>query len=180
MYRPPTPTYLKACKIIYICKLSYRGHIYVYEYSFYLIWICPNLTQLMFEYELKFPSMGQEKKIPMALTAKWKHPGYLRPMCYMSDGPFIAMGLLPDTWNFGLLMSRECRERLSRHWLQRKPLVIDPGMYYGTCVTHGPWCMSGSLIHRGGKNVPGIPGACTACNFAYLTRGPLGKDKKQI
>ena len=25
-------------------------------------------------------------------------------------------------------MRRECRERFSRHWLQRKPLVIDPGM----------------------------------------------------
>ena len=30
--------------------------------------------------------------------------------------------------------------------LQRKPLVIDPGMHHGTCVT--------------GESVPGIPGAC--------------------
>ena len=44
--------------------------------------------------------------------------------------------------------------------LQRKPLVNDPGMHHGTCVTHVPWCMSGSLTRGGGENVPGIPGAC--------------------
>ena len=43
---------------------------------------------------------------------------------------------------------------------QRKPLVSDPGMHHGTCVTHVPWCMSGSLTRSGGENVPGIPGAC--------------------
>ena len=44
--------------------------------------------------------------------------------------------------------------------LQRKPLVSDPGMHHGTCVTHVPWCMSWSLTRGGGENVPGIPGAC--------------------
>ena len=44
--------------------------------------------------------------------------------------------------------------------LQRKPLVSDHGMHHGTCVTHVPWCMSGSLTCGGGENVPGIPGAC--------------------
>ena len=43
---------------------------------------------------------------------------------------------------------------------QSKPLVSDPGMHHGTCVTHVPWCMSGSLTCGGGENVPGIPGAC--------------------
>ena len=47
-----------------------------------------------------------------------------------------------------------------RHRLQRKPLVNDPGMHHGTCVTHVPWCISGSLTRGGGENVPGIPGAC--------------------
>ena len=46
------------------------------------------------------------------------------------------------------------------HRLQRKPLVSDPDMHHGTCVTHVPWCMSGSLTCGGGKNVPGIPSAC--------------------
>ena len=43
---------------------------------------------------------------------------------------------------------------------QRIPLVSDPGMHHGTCVTHVPWCMSGSLTCGDGENVPGIPGAC--------------------
>ena len=43
---------------------------------------------------------------------------------------------------------------------RRKPLVSDPGMHHDTCVTHVPWCMSGSLTCGGGENVPGIPGAC--------------------
>ena len=54
----------------------------------------------------------------------------------------------------------------------RKPLVNDPGMHHGTCVTHEPWCMSGSLTRSGGENVPGILGACATRNFTYLVRGP--------
>ena len=69
------------------------------------------------------------------------------------------VGLLPDAQNCELCMRRECRESLSRHRLQRKSLVSDPGMHHGTCV--------------GGENVPGIRGACTTRNFTYLVRGPL-------
>ena len=49
-----------------------------------------------------------------------------------------------------------------RRRIQRKLLVSDPGMHHGTCVTHVPWCMSVSLTHGGGENVPGIPGACAS------------------
>ena len=70
-------------------------------------------------------------------------------------------------------MRRECRECFPRHRLQRKPLVSDHDMHHGTCVAYVPWCMSGSLIHGGGENVPGIPGACATHNFTYLARGPL-------
>ena len=70
-------------------------------------------------------------------------------------------------------MRRKCRERFPRHQLHRKPLVSDPGMHHGTCVTHVPWCMSESITRGGGKNVPGIPGACATRNFTYLARGPL-------
>ena len=55
---------------------------------------------------------------------------------------------------------------------QRKPPVGDPGMHRGTCVTHMPWCMPGSLTRGDGENVPGIPGACATRNFPYLVRGP--------
>ena len=79
----------------------------------------------------------------------------------------------PDTQKCGLCMSREYRERFPRHRLQRKPLVSDHGMHYGTCITHVPWCMSGSLTRGGGENFPCIPSACTTRNSAYLVRGPL-------
>ena len=36
----------------------------------------------------------------------------------------------------------------------RKPLVKDSDMHHGTCVTHVPWCMSGSLTCGGGKTFP--------------------------
>ena len=45
-------------------------------------------------------------------------------------------------------------------------------MHHGTCVTHVPWCMLGSLTRGGGENVPGIPGACAIRNITYLVRGP--------
>ena len=82
------------------------------------------------------------------------------------------MGLLRDTYNCGLHMRWESRERFSRHRHQRKPLVSDPGMYRDTCVTHVLWCMSGSLTRDGGENVPRIPGACATRNITYLVRGP--------
>ena len=69
-------------------------------------------------------------------------------------------------------MRRESLWRFPRHQLQRKPLVSDPGMHHGTCVTHVPWSMSGSLTHGGRENGPGIPGACATSNFTYLVRGP--------
>ena len=47
-----------------------------------------------------------------------------------------------------------------RRRCHRKPLVSDPGMHHGTCVTHVPWCMSGSLTCGDGENVPSIPDAC--------------------
>ena len=86
--------------------------------------------------------------------------------------PNPPMDLLPDMQNCGLCMRRECRERFPRHRRQRKPLIIDPDMHHGTCVTHVPWCMSGSITRGGGENVPGIPGAGATRNFAYLARGP--------
>ena len=83
-----------------------------------------------------------------------------------------------------LLLTRYVKQRLRMRWeyrerfpclrFQRKPLVSDPDLHHGTCVTHVPWRMSGSLTRGGGENVPGIPGACTTRNFTYLTRGPWG------
>ena len=76
-------------------------------------------------------------------------------------------------------MRRECRERFPRHRLQMKPLVSDSGMHHDTCVTHVPWCMSGSLTRSGGENVPCIPGACATRNLSYLARGLLPNTFRQ-
>ena len=73
-------------------------------------------------------------------------------------------------------MRRWCRERFPHHRLQRKPPISDPGMHHGTCITHVPWCMSGSLTRGGEENVSGVPGACTTRNFAYLVRGPWSAE----
>ena len=65
-----------------------------------------------------------------------------------------SMGLLPDTQNCG--------------WhapgmpgtFSPSPQVSDPDMHHGTCVTHVPWCMPGSLTsgllwnRRRGKTFP--------------------------
>ena len=106
----------------------------------------------------------------------WKMSAILsRAQCVKTCGPWSptpSMGLLPDTQNRGLRMHWECRERFPCHRFQRKMLVSDPGMDHGTCVTHVPWCMSGSLTCGGGENVPGIPGACATRNFTYLARDP--------
>ena len=75
---------------------------------------------------------------------------------------------------------REFRERFPRHWFQMKPLVSDPGMHHGTCVTHVPWCMSGSLTRGGCENIPGILGACATCNFKYMARGPLQTNNHDL
>ena len=84
----------------------------------------------------------------------------------------VPMGLLPDQQNCRLRMRGECREHFARHRIQRKPVVSDPGMHHGTCLTHVPWCMSESLTRGGGENVPGIPGTCATRNNRYLVRGP--------
>ena len=56
-----------------------------------------------------------------------------------------------------LRMRWDCRERFPRHRIKRKPIVSDPGMHHGTCVTHLPWCTSGSLFRGGGKTFPVFP-----------------------
>ena len=58
---------------------------------------------------------------------------------------------------------------------QRKPLVSDPGMHHGTCVTHVPWCMSGSLTCGDGGKRSRHSRRMRTRNFAYLARGPCYK-----
>ena len=74
-------------------------------------------------------------------------------------------------------MRREFRERFPRHRFQRKPLVSDPGMHHCTCVTHVPWCMSGSLARGGWENVPGIPGTWQMIKNTHILGRELGPSR---
>ena len=65
-------------------------------------------------------------------------------------------------------MRREYRERFSCHQLQSKQHVSDPGMHHDTCVTHVPWCMSGSLTCGCGKT---FPASRCMCNPQYHLSG---------
>ena len=61
-------------------------------------------------------------------------------------------------------MRRKYRERFPRH----------PGLANPPCITVRAVMHVGMLTSSGGggENVPGIPGARTTRNFAYLVRGP--------
>ena len=50
-----------------------------------------------------------------------------------------SMGFLPDTQNCGAHAPR------MPGTFSPSPQVSDPDMHHGTCVTHVPWCMPGSL-----------------------------------
>ena len=54
----------------------------------------------------------------------------------------------------GCACARNAGNVFPRRRFQMKQLVSDPGMHHGTCVTHVPWCMSGSLTCGDGKTFP--------------------------
>ena len=77
-------------------------------------------------------------------------------------------------------MRRECRERFPRNRRQRKQLVSDPGMHYGTCVAHVPDACWDTVTRGGGECVLGIPGARAARNFTNLVRGPWINQSREF
>ena len=60
-----------------------------------------------------------------------------------------------------------------------KPLVSDPGMHHGTCVSHVPWCMSGLLAPDGGKTFPAFP-AHAHLQFSISCKRPIAKLVKIV
>ena len=116
-----------------------------------------HLWPLSFRYciqNIPYNRLGVPNGWPRVAVRKWRTPsGYIviRHLGPRADLVYInGMGLLPYTWNCGLRMRWECRERFPHHRLQRKPPVSDPSIHHGTCVTNVPWCMSGSLTRCGG------------------------------
>ena len=108
-------------------------------------------------------------------TVGGKPPGavsLLHKRYHVSKTTVHSMGLLPDMQNCRLRMRRGMPGTFPPSTTSKEPPVSDPGMYHDTCVTHVPWCISGSLTRGGTEKVPGILGACATRNFAYLARGP--------
>ena len=143
-------------------------HTYHSVLLFCLAWILALLHK--WENKASFSFWKTQSKLHQNITS-WCHA---ISVCSMHYGP------LTRYVNCVLRMRRDCRERFPRHQLQWKTQVSDPGMHHGTCVTHVPWCMPGSLFYGGGENVPGIPGACTTRNFTYLARGPYKQPARDI
>ena len=80
----------------------------------------------------------------------------------------------------GCACARNAVDVFPRRRFQRKPLVSDPGMYHGTCVTHVPWCMSGSLTRGDGGKVPDIPGACAPAILRILQEAHCNRSVREI
>ena len=60
--------------------------------------------------------------------------------------------------------------KINRH--QREPLVSDPGMHHGTCVTHLPRCMSGTLT-RDRREIPSRHSRCVHNPHFFFGKRPM-------
>ena len=100
----------------------------------------------------------ETSKVPLY----WPLTGAIQmwPLCSTHSGVVVQWASYQIRKIAGCACAGNAGNVFPRRRFQRKPLVSDPGMHHGTCVTHVPWCMSGSLTCGDGENVPGIPGAC--------------------
>ena len=130
-----------------ICRLSetrLQNLISLYT-SLDLLWVCKTLTCLSLTILVWRP------KLPV---------NHVNVYCNGDIEHFSSWASYQIRKIAGCACAGNARNVFPRRRFQRKPLVSDPGMHHGTCVTHVPWCMSGSLTCGDGENVPGIPGAC--------------------
>ena len=88
----------------------------------------------------------------------------------------VCMGLLPDTQNCGCACAGNAGNvfpvaagKRSRH-ASRHVRYARAVMHAGIAKKQFP------SKSAAGENVPGIPGACATCHFAYLVRGPWSED----
>ena len=106
---------------------------YAYAFRFYAVAPTP------VRFQVWRPVVGSSEEVELVGQYRFI-PSFLNIM-YEVSRPLpldrhICHGPLTRYVNWGLRMRREWRERFPRHRLQRKPLVSDPGMHHGTCVTH--------------------------------------------
>ena len=89
------------------------------------------------------------------------------PMCESRWEKRFNMSCIPIGLFHGPItryVRRECLERFPCCRLQMKPLVSDPGMHHGTCVT----------------DVPGIPGACTTRNCCVAGKRSMSMNNDKV
>ena len=113
-----------------------------------LDWICLAMTHVL-QNVLAFHFFFSDKRYEIHVTKTSIHT--------IMTGPWASYQIRKIA---GCACAGNAGNVFPRRRFQRKPLVSDPDMHHGTCVTHVPWCMSGSLTCGNGENVPGIPGAC--------------------
>ena len=128
----------------------------------------------------EFWESGTNKRLDIGLGYSRGNPIYYWPPDAPNDVNFVTEWASYQICKIASCACAGIPGTFSRRRLQRKPLVSDPGIHHGTCVTHMPWCLPGSLTRGGGENVPGIPGACATRNFVYLVRGPCEKHGHYI
>ena len=85
--------------------------------------------------------------------------------CYLIDFDlrvFVCRWLPWSSCQIGKIVGCACAGNAGNVFpstdFKRKTLVSDPNMHHGTCVTHVPWCMSGSLTTVAGKTFTAFPG----------------------
>ena len=117
----------------------------------------------------KFSDIGvirhQCVKLAVKIISHYKHSltgRHNKTLCYSRDMP--TMSLVVQPW-----ASCQIRKIVGAHapgmpgTFSPSPQVSDPDMHHGTCVTHVPWCMPGSLTssflwnRRRGKTFPAFP-----------------------
>ena len=60
--------------------------------------------------------------------------------CCFTIGKYFADGPLTRYVKLQVAHAPGMPGTFSRHWLQRKPLISDPGMHHRTCATYVLWC----------------------------------------
>ena len=134
--------------------------------SYYLIqWWTRSLTTVLSS-TWKPPYLGKTvfilRRDPASL------PALLYTRCFLWKLP--DGGSFSVTWrDWSLWASYQIRKFAGAHapgmpgTFSPSPQVSDPDMHHGTCVTHVPWCMPGSLTsgflwnRRRGKTFPAFP-----------------------
>ena len=124
-------------------------------------------------------------------TGSWSRQCIIRLVigCVGQTTCIVSSDLISSTWAkqnprydskceyifYNLLNNSACSE-LMQFWREfcsysshTEIITINVG-HHGTCVTHVPWCMLGSLTCGDGENVPGIPGACACVSWPAILR----------